>query len=84
MDVFMVQFLICNVFISIIIGILLAAKRLLKNSLTSRLQYNLWFLLLALLAVPFIPAQPIQFLRIFSWFGKFQNVSVSHPGTTAG
>lgn len=84
MDVFMVQFLICNVFISIIIGILLAAKRLLKNSLTSRIQYNLWFLLLALLAVPFIPAQPIQFLRIFSWFGKFQNVSVSHPGTTAG
>ena len=52
----MIRFLICNVFISGIIGILLIAKRIFKNNLSSRMQYNLWFLLLGLLAVPFIPA----------------------------
>lgn len=74
---FMIQFFICNIFISIIIGILLLAKRLLKNSLTSRMQYNLWYLLLNLLAVPFIPVQPIRFLQIFAWFGSFKNASSS-------
>lgn len=73
----MIQFFICNIFISIIIGILLLAKRLLKNSLTSRMQYNLWYLLLSLLAVPFIPVQPIRFLQIFAWFGSFKNASSS-------
>ena len=52
---FMIRFLICNLFISGMIGILLMVKLLLKNCLTSRMQYNLWFLLLGLLAVPFIP-----------------------------
>ena len=77
---FMIQFFICNSFISIIIGILLLAKRLLKNSLTSRMQYNLWYLLLSLLAVPFIPVQPIRFLQIFAWFGNFKNASSSPIG----
>lgn len=77
---FMIQFFICNIFISIIIGILLLAKRLLKNSLTSRMQYNLWYLLLSLLAVPFIPVQPIRFLQIFAWFGSFKNASSSPIG----
>ena len=43
---FMIRFFICNVFISGIIGILLIVKRIFKNSLSSRMQYNLWFLLL--------------------------------------
>lgn len=77
---FMIQFFICNIFISIIIGILLLAKRLLKNSLTSRMQYNLWYLLLGLLAVPFIPVQPIRFLQIFAWFRNFKNASSSPIG----
>lgn len=78
---FIVRFLFCNIFISIIIGILSAAKRLLKNNLTSRMQYNLWFLLLGLLVVPFIPAQPIGFLQIFSWLGKFKNTSAPNIAT---
>ena len=43
---FMIRFLICNIFISLIIGILLLAKHLLKDNLTNRMHYNLWFLLL--------------------------------------
>ena len=78
---FMIRFLICNIFISIIIGILLLAKHLLKNSLTNRMHYNLWFLLLGLLLVPFIPVQPIRFLQIFTWFGNMKNDSTSPTGT---
>ena len=47
----MIRFFLCNVFISGITGILLIVKRIFKNSLSSRMQYNLWFLLLGLLAV---------------------------------
>lgn len=74
---FMIRFLICNIFISVIIGILLLVKRLLGNNLTSRMHYNLWYLLLGLLAVPFIPVQPIHFLQIFTWFDSLKNTSIS-------
>ncbi|MDE7332647.1 MAG: BlaR1 family beta-lactam sensor/signal transducer [Lachnospiraceae bacterium] len=81
MTEFMIRFLICNIFISIIIGILLLTKHLLKNSLTNRMHYNLWFLLLGLLFVPFIPVQPIRFLQIITWFGNMKNVASSPIGT---
>ncbi len=64
---FMIHFFLCNLLLSVIIGALVIGKRLLKNSLSSRMQYNLWFLLLGMLAVPFLPIQKIQSLRIFSW-----------------
>ena len=78
---FIIRFLICNIFISIMIGILLLIKHLLKEHLTSRMHYNLWFLLLGLLAVPFIPVQPIRSPQIFTWFGKLKNASSSPIGT---
>lgn len=74
---FMIRFLLCNIFISIITGILVMAKRLLKNNLTHRAQYQLWFLFLGLLAIPFITALRIPFPFLFSWAGKFQNPSPS-------
>lgn len=70
---FMIRFLICNIIISGITGILIITKRILKNNLSSRMQYNLWFLLLGLLAVPFIPFQLIHFQQIFSWIVNLKN-----------
>lgn len=70
---FMIRFAICNIFISGIIIILLIAKQLLKRSLSNRMQYNLWFLLLGLLAVPFIPIRPIGFLQILSWISSLKS-----------
>ena len=74
----MIRFLICNVFISGIIGILLIAKRIFKNNLSSRMQYNLWLLLLGLLAVPFMPFRLVSFPQIFSWLSSVQNSTTSH------
>ena len=81
---FMIRFLICNVFISGIIGILLIAKRIFKNNLSSRMQYNLWFLLLGLLAVPFIPFRFIGFPQILSWLSCLRSPSASGTRTTMG
>ncbi len=78
---FMIRFLICNIFISLIIGILLLAKHLLKDNLTNRMHYNLWFLLLGLLSIPFIPVHPVQFLQIFSWFGNLKSTASSSAET---
>lgn len=80
MSSFMIRFLICNIFISGIVVILLISKSILKNNLSSRMQYNLWFLLLGLLAVPFMPVQPVGFLQVFSWIRSLKNTSVSDAG----
>ena len=46
------------------------------------MQYNLWFLLLGLLAVPFIPFRLIGFLHIFSWLRYLRSSPASGAGTT--
>lgn len=55
---FMIRFLLCNVSLTGIIGFLLLFKRLLHHTLSGRLQYHLMYLLLCLLAVPFLPLRP--------------------------
>ena len=80
---FIIHFLISNLFISGIIGLLMAVKHLFRNSLSGRMQYHLWFLLLGLLAVPFIPLRSVRFSRIFSRLAFFQNFSVSYTGNAA-
>jgi len=81
---FMIRFLICNVFISGIIGILLIAKRIFKDNLSSRMQYNLWLFLLGLLIVPFIPFRPIGFPQMFSWLGNLRTSPASNENATIG
>lgn len=80
---FMIRFLLCNVLISGIIGILLIAKWVFRNNLSSRMQYNLWLLLLGLLAVPFMPFRLVSFPQIFSWLSSVRNSSASHTDVGA-
>lgn len=78
---FMIRFFLCNISISILIGILLCARHLFQNSLTSQMRYNLWFLLLGVLTVPFLPIPPIRLFWIFSWLGSLKNASPFLTGT---
>ena len=80
---FMIRFLLCNVFISGIVGILLIAKWVFRNNLSSRMQYNMWLLLLGLLAVPFMPFRLVSFPQIFSWLSSVRNSSASHTDVGA-
>ena len=49
-----------------------------QKQLDSRMQYNLWLLLLGLLAVPFMPFRLVSFPQIFSWLSSVQNSTTSH------
>lgn len=70
----MIRFLICNILLCGIIGMVLLMKRIFKNSLSSRMQYNLWFLLLGLLAVPFLPFRFFRLSEMLLWFKKLNLV----------
>lgn len=52
---FMIRFGICNLILCGIIGLLFGFKWLFRKHLSSRMQYNLYIILLGLLAVPFLP-----------------------------
>jgi len=45
------------------------------------MQFNLWFLLLGLLAVPFIPVRPARFPQIFLLLDKWKNAASPNMGT---
>ncbi len=79
MDDFMIRFGLCNLVLCGAIGILLLAKKGFQKSLSSRMQYHLWFLLLGLLAVPFLPLPLMGFPEIFSWL-KNLGYSAASPG----
>lgn len=78
MSDFGIRFFLCNLLFCLIIGIFFTTKRILKNHLTSRMQFNLWFLLLGLLAVPLMPFCPAGFMPPFSWSGVFGNTTPSN------
>ena len=63
---FTIHFYICNIFVAIIIGVIILVKHLFKKHLSSRLQYNLWFILLILLTAPFLKVKHIGVLQGFS------------------
>lgn len=65
--VLLMRFLLCNIIISSILGLFLITRKLYQNSLSACTRYHLWFLLLGLLAAPFLPLRPARFPRIFSW-----------------
>ena len=75
---FGIRFFLCNILICAVTGILLITKRAFKNHLTSRMQFNLWFLLLGLLAVPFLPVRPIRFSQVLLWLDKLKNAAASN------
>ena len=78
---FGIRFFLCNIFICIIIVFLIIVKRTFKNYLTSRMQFNLWLLLLGILAVPFVPFRPASFTQIFALLGVWKNAVSSDKGT---
>lgn len=78
---FGIRFFLCNILICAVIGILLMIKQVLRNHLTSRMQFNLWFLLLGLLAVPFIPIRLVGFSQIFSLLDKWKNATSANMET---
>lgn len=68
MNSFGIHFLFCNIFVSIIIGVILLLKRIFRNYLSGESQYRIWFLLPVILAVPFLSVRPAGFSRLAALF----------------
>ncbi len=71
---FAVHFFICNIFISIGIGSISMVKHLLKKHVSAQILYYLWFFVLGLMAVPFLPAD------IFLLLPKLSSDRLSQTG----
>ena len=54
MSLFMIHFLICNIYLCGIIGMLFLLKHICRKILSPRRQYQIWLLFLCLLAVAFL------------------------------
>lgn len=67
MQDFVVLFLISNLFLAAFVGLILAVKRIFRRQLSCRMQYHMWFFLLAALTVPFLPLPPNSLYRLFFW-----------------
>lgn len=74
MSGFGIRFLICNIFISLFVILLTAAKRLFRGKITEQAQYLMDFSLLALLLVPFLPIRTFGIPDLFAELG-------AHAGT---
>lgn len=74
---FTLRFFLCNGLICLLIGLFALARFLLKNSLTSRMRYHMWFWLLGLLTVPFWPFRAGWKMPHPSWFDGVSKVSAA-------
>lgn len=79
MQNFGIRFLICNLILIALTGILVCTKRLLKNQLSPGLQYYLCIPYFILLSVPFLPLSflgfsfPVSRSSLFQWLSAFIN-----------
>lgn len=80
---FGIRFFLCNILTCAIIGLFLVVKWIFRNHLTSRMQFNLWFPLLGLLVIPFLPFRPIDFFQILLWFDALKSILPSSPAPAA-
>ncbi len=87
---FEIRFLISNLAISLLVLVILLVKRVFKRHLSLRVQYNIWFLFLFMLALPILPVRSEGFLnlsRLFSYLadlgGSVKDNAIQNNVTTA-
>lgn len=75
------QLTICIFISSFVVLTIMLIRKIFQKQLSSKWQYNLWFLLLTALTIPFLPTQSLNFGGKFTWNG-IQNSNPS-PANTA-
>lgn len=80
---FSIHFLFSNILISILIAVIILVKKMFRNILSASSQYRIWFLLLAVLAVPFLPVRPAGLPRLLmGWLHSIQASLLPDTDTT--
>lgn len=62
---FPIRFLICNLFIAMLLVLLLIIKQLFRKHLTLNAQYGLWYVFAASLILPFLPCRIFSSEKLF-------------------
>jgi bla regulator protein BlaR1 len=81
-DSFMTRLCLNSVILAILLAAILLVRKLLNQQLTARIRYNLWFLFLFVLAVPFLPCSflfPGYAFKLLRFLGGY--FSPEHAGT---
>lgn len=94
---FSIRFLLSNVVISVLLGILLVFKRISKKYCTASSQYRIWYIFMAALLLPFVPHDHIRSDQPLLWIQKLlgaepasaaaafsQRMGDTHPLLTLG
>ena len=76
---FEIHFLICNIFISVFIAVIIGLKPLLSKYISAPALYRLWFLLPGLMTVPFLPKSMFSVLQKFSLSSGTHSVFAEKP-----
>lgn len=82
MAFFAIHFFICNIFISVIIGIILLARYTFLKKFPPRFQYSLWFVLPVLMAAPFLKLKTPDFLQLFENLSNIKNTLNNSTNTS--
>lgn len=74
------QLAVCMFISSFVVIAIILIRKIFQKQLSSKWQYNLWFLLLTALTIPFLPTQLLNFGGKFTWNGnQNSNQTPSNP-----
>ncbi len=79
---FPIHFLICNVLISIFLGLILFSKKILKKHITLKTQYHLWYIFVFSLFLPFLPYRIFTPNRLFLQIQQLLSHKSNHSTST--
>ncbi|GAE94695.1 hypothetical protein JCM21714_3876 [Gracilibacillus boraciitolerans JCM 21714] len=74
---------VCLFISSFVVIVILLIRRIFKYQLSSKWQYNLWFILLAALTIPFLPTNVLDFGTKFTYGGPQTSMPTASNSTTA-
>lgn len=79
---FPIHFLISNLFISFLLGLMVLAKKLLRNHITVGAQYGLWYIFVLVLFAPLIPVKILEPEKLLS--GVYRLLFPASSGVSLG
>ncbi|HDN2357254.1 TPA: BlaR1 family beta-lactam sensor/signal transducer, partial [Clostridioides difficile] len=79
---FFIRFLLSTLTLSILIAVILLAKKVFKKHISAKYQYNIGFILLIMLIIPFVPLKYINLGNVFNYLYTFNQLGSSTNRTS--
>ncbi|PBF44164.1 M56 family metallopeptidase [Clostridioides difficile] len=79
---FFIRFLLSTLTLSILIVVILLAKKVFKKHISAKYQYNIGFILLIMLIIPFVPLKYINLGNVFNYLYTFNQLGSSTNRTS--